>query len=212
VNPTFRSAVVACLALVGVASPVTLHAATQIFAFNYRGAFVHAEFSSLDASGDIQTDVIVDAASINPARPSEAALYPPVASVFIHRFSRSTGASLFTGAGGDSMASLTVSPTLATAHLASRMLVQDFFTGAALNVSIALDWTATGPVSVGTSNFHSGTPQTFFYDNHSQGKQQSARAGGTVTDGATNFTPESSVNALIQTAVAGSVNLQVQQP
>ncbi len=211
-NPTLRSAVAACFALAGVASPVALHATTQIFAFNYTGDFVHAEFRTLDGSGDIETDVIVDAASINPARPSEAALYPPVASVFIHRFSRSTGASLFTGAGGDSMASLTVSPTLATAHLASRMLVEDFLTGAVLNVSIALDWTATNPMSVGTSNFHSGTPQTFFYDNHSQGKQRSAQAGGTVTDGVTNFTPDSSLNALIQTAVAGSVNLQVNQP
>ena len=211
-NSSLRSAIAVCLALVGVASPVALRAATQIFAFNYKGDFVHAEFSSLDGSGDIETDVIVDAASINPARPSGAASYPPVASVFIHRFSRSTGASLFTGAGGDSSASLTVSPTLATAHLASGMRVEDFFTGAALNISIALDWTATGPVSGGTFNFHSGTPQTFFYDNHSQGKQRPAQAGGTVTDGATNFTPEPSLNALIQTAVAGSVNLQVQQP
>jgi hypothetical protein len=212
VKPALRSVVAAHLVLVGIVLPVTLHAATQVFTFNFRGSFVHAEFSSTDASGDIQTDVFVDASTVTPAGPSGTSLYPPVASIFINRFSKSTGASLFTGAGGDSMASITVAPDLSSASLMSTMPVQDFNTGAVSSVSVTVTWTATGPQSISTSNVHLGTPQTFFYDLHTKGVQRPAQASGTVLVGGIDFTPAPSLNAMIQSEVLGTVNLQIQKP
>jgi hypothetical protein len=174
--------------------------------FKSKGA--NALFSSTDPSGCIVTDVFVFAGEEvfqSPPGPRSAA---PRASLFISQYDFCTGTQLLAADGFALLADsdLQVSSKLESATLNATVNVFDFVSGTSFDVFVDLTWTGIGPLSRQNSHSHFHSPGCTF-NNHSNGTFRSAEASGSVSDGATNFTPEPSLGIDIFSVKGGSVTI-----
>jgi hypothetical protein len=108
---------------------------------------------------------------------------------------------------GPPLEGLTVARDLTTATLDATMPVVDSVSNAAKNLTVRLVWTAIPPLTRDSFEFHltdPGLPHLHFTDH---GTGYGAEASGTVSDGATNHTPDATRNAFISSDVGTFVNI-----
>jgi len=172
--------------------------------FHFKGKSADAFFSSSD--GCVFTDVFVFASEEifqNPPGPSSAS---SGANLFISQFDACTGEQLLAADGFASLADpdFQVARKLTSATLNATVNVFDFVSGTSFDVFVDVTWTGTGPLGRQNGNFHFHSPGCNF-NSHFNSTFRSAEASGSVSDGATNFTPDPSLGASIFSARSGDV-------
>jgi len=110
---------------------------------------------------------------------------------------------------GPPLEGLTVARDLTTATLNATMPVVDSVSNAtkAKTLTVQLAWTATPPLTRDSFEFHltdPGLPHLHFTDH---GTAYGATASGTVSDGATNYTPDATQHAFISSDVGTFVSI-----
>ncbi|MCC7382995.1 MAG: hypothetical protein IT384_14245 [Deltaproteobacteria bacterium] len=169
-----------------------------------------AFFSSLDASGCVQSDaamfVSLDATRTLPnGGRARSALVHVFGSVFDH----CTGTPLLVGDGLATDLAFTLSPGLATATLSAPSIVfADQVSGQFLDLSMDLSWEATGGLQTGTTHDVNRDVMGFVIISVLRQQWREAVATGVITDGVQNLTPEPSLIAQIQKVQSGSVLVQ----
>ncbi|HWQ13754.1 MAG TPA: hypothetical protein VNL77_13205 [Roseiflexaceae bacterium] len=198
-------AAVFALALLSFTSPAPAQAGDV---FRFKGQSASAFFSSTDPTGCVFTDVFVfasDDALQSPPGPGGAA---SGAGITIFQFDVCTGTPLLDASGFSSLApaDFQVSARLNTATLNTTIEVFPFgpYPSPSFPVTINLTWTGTGALSRENSHFHFQS-EGFMVNTHFNGSFRSAEASGSVSDGVTNFTPEPSSFAQIQSLKSGTV-------
>lgn len=174
--------------------------------FNFRGPSALASFSSVDPSGCISTSVFVIASDAvlqdTPGQPTEATF----ASVSVFQYDACTGISLLDASGSTSLAEpdFLVGTKLKSATLNTTVRLFDYLSGESFDVSISLNWSASGPLTsqISTSHFHSSA---CIINTRSVGTLRSAVVSGNISNGRTNFTPEASYDASIWMVRSGNV-------
>ena len=195
----------AVLALaLGTFSQHTTASAGSIFHFKGRGA--EAFFSTVDPSGCIFTNVFVFASEEtfqNPPGPRSAS---SGTFLFISQFDACVGMQLLAADGFASLADpdFQVARKLNSATLSATVNVFDFVTSTSFDVDVNLAWTGAGPLLREHGNFHFQAPGCKF-NSHFNRTFRGAEASGSVSDGATNFTPDPSLGASIFSAKNGDV-------
>jgi hypothetical protein len=126
------------------------------------------------------------------------------ADVFIGQFDNCTSTLLLEAFGSTNNA--TLSGNLGLASLSATVPVFDIVSATTFNVSVSMNWTATGPPSheEGGSHFQTKNFTEIF---HFNADVRDASASGTVSVGMTNFTPSPSVFAQIALMKSGSVTI-----
>ena len=101
-------------------------------------------------------------------------------------------------------AELQISKKLNTAQLITTVPVFDEISGTNFDVSVDLSWTATGPLSRQQITTHFDTPGCIS-NSHTQSRSRPAEASGTISDGVTNFSPETSLSTSLESVKSGTV-------
>jgi len=193
--------VVLALTLAALMLPNTAWAGDN---FRFRGKSATAFFFSTD--GCVETAVFVFASDDRFQSPPGPGDVVSGASIFISRFDFCTGELLMDASGFASLAApdFQVIGNLNSATLDTTIEVCDFVSGSCFPVSIDLTWTGTGGLSRENSHFHFQSPG-FNINSHFNGRFRNAEASGNVSDGATNFTPASTLSAQIQDLKSGTI-------
>ena len=184
------------LVLAALSQPTSASAADI---FHFRGRSVDASFASTDASGCVYTGVDVVAAEQISQTPPGAG--EPTAWIFIHIFkadfctntvihSASASAPL-------SESELEFTGKLRSATLQTMVSVFDFESETSFEVTVNLSWTASSPRTRENIHIHLNREGCHF-NYHDLTAYRFADVSGTVSDGSTNLTPESS-------QIAGSI-------
>jgi hypothetical protein len=172
------------------------------------GDSADAYFSTVDATGCIDTDVYVFANRGKEQNPPGAPGFQSSANLWLSQYDTCTSTQLLGANGFTSLGDqdFQVDNGLNAATLNSTINVYDYISGATFDVAISLNWSATGPVSKGSwsSHYHSGKCITQY---RSTGSWRPAQASGAVTVGATNYTPQASQGASLSTAKGGSLEI-----
>jgi len=155
------------------ASPAAVH-------FSFHGLAAFADFDSV--SGCVDTFVSVDGTSTRNQN---------FADVFIGQFDFCTDTDLLIAFGSTSAATFQVGSQFSSATLSATIPVTDELTGNTFNVSVSVNWTATGPIQSEVSTFHFHT-KGFTENDQFNAKFRDAQASGTISDGTTNFSPSPS--------------------
>ena len=108
---------------------------------------------------------------------------------------------------GPSLEGLSVARDLTTATLNARMPVIDSVTNTTKNLTVRLAWTAIPPLTRDSFEFHLTDPGLTHLHFSDHGTGYGAEASGTVSDGATNYTPDTTENAFISSDVGTFVNI-----
>jgi hypothetical protein len=178
-------------------------------AFNFRGPSALANFSSTDASGCVQTDVLVigsDSVSQNEPGPGTAFSF---ASVTVSQYDICNGIQLLFAYGSASPLAepaFQVSSKMDSATLNARAYVFDEVSGTNFDLDIHLTWTGSDSLSrsISHSNLHS---PDCIANSRSIGTSRVAQAAGSISDGVTDFTPQPSYEGSIVMVRTGTVTV-----
>jgi hypothetical protein len=136
----------------------------------------------------------------NPGNQTVANIY-----VILSRFNNCTGEAFYASSYQQFTASsFQVSPSLGTATLNVNTTAIDYYSGASIDVVVALAWTATEGVVSGHSNYRSRIPGYSIHQRLS-GTTRAAEATGTITALGMNFALSPSYFADISKSNSGSV-------
>ena len=108
---------------------------------------------------------------------------------------------------GPPLEGLTVARDLTTAGLNATIPVIDSVSNATKNLIVRLAWTAIPPLTRDSFEFHFTDPGLSHLHFSDHGTGYGAQASGTVSDGATNYTPDTTENAFISSDVGTFVNV-----
>lgn len=197
---TIKLLAVFALAFTTFTQPSTAAAASV---FHSQGRTAFAFFSSSD--GCIRTDVFVfvtESAFQIPSGESDSGLG---ALVSIVQFDCTGGLPLnaFVFASLEDQ-DFEISNHLKSATLKTTVTLFDFVSNTSFDVSVDMTWTGVGPRTNQRAIFHSETDGCRI-NGWLKGASRLAEASGTVSYGATNFTPETSTQAQLTAAKDGSV-------
>jgi hypothetical protein len=205
---TIASVVLALLAGVVVA-PRTAHAATQVMVFQFHGETALANFDSIDATGCIETSVILSGGeSITLNRPGTGA--PPQMLkmvVEISQFNNCTGFLLLSAVATSSVIDFHLAADLSSATLtASQVATVNEVTGTPFNIDVTMTWAGTGSTTRQATHEHFSAPG-LLVNGIVVGFTRAAVATGTITDGTTNFTPTPSSSAMVSKVTSGEITV-----
>lgn len=166
-----------------------------------------ASFSSTDPSGCILTDVSVFATEAVVQFPPGQGDSSSNGFVSISQFDNCLGTQMLGATGLTPLADedFQLSPTLDSATLNASINVNDWVSGTSFDVSVNLTWTSTDPLGRLNSHNHDSLPGCKT-NSHSTYAFRPAQASGTISDGATNFTPEVGYGEL-SSGRAGNVDI-----
>ena len=108
---------------------------------------------------------------------------------------------------GPPLEGLTVARDLTTAALNARMPVIDSVSHATKNLTVRLAWTAIPPLTRDSFEFHLTDPGLSHLHFSDHGTGYGAQASGTVSDGATNYTPNATETAFVSSDVGTFVGV-----
>ena len=173
--------------------------------FHFKGRAADAFFSS-SPDGCFFTDVFVFASEeIFQSPPGPAGSFSGTF-LFISQYDVCAGTQLRAAEGfaqlGDPDFQITRKLTSAT--LSATVNVFDFVSGTSFDVDVNLAWTGAGPLSRQNGNSHFHSPGCSV-NSHFNSTFRPAGASGSVSDGATNFTPDPSLGAGMFSAKNGDV-------
>jgi len=192
------------LALLVLAWPATAGAApAQVH--TYRGKTVVAHFADTAADGCITTEAQIwyseQADWAQPGAPGVG----PAGHLFIRQHDACTGTLLLFADDDIAGATFRVSPDLRDARLAAAVALYDRVSASKVAVAIDLAWAGSGALVRATDHYHTRVP--FIVNGRSAGAYRAATASGSITAGATTFTPRPSVFAEVQSVTSGVVVL-----
>ena len=199
----------ACVVALGAAValiPSSATAATngKVTIANLRGPLVNASFTTTDATGCVTTDVFVSAnAGTQQELPGTDSF--AVASVQIYQYDACTDTTLRDATGlTDTLpaGAFQVSKQLDEATLRTAIVASDLVSGASFTVTVDVGWVGVGDVVRNHSNTNEIYPGCHII-NRWKGSGRDAVATGTVSDGATNLTPDPSAFAEIGLVISG---------
>lgn len=211
-RPLTRTLAVVALAGVSALAPSAAGASSGNNTIsNLKGPLVNAAFSWTDPSGCIQTDVFVNAngqiAQVSPEPGSQG-----YAAVSISQQNICTGTALLSDFGEKTTlqaGELVISNQLDQATLATTIAVADSVSGASFPMTVDLTWTGTSDIYRDHSFSNDLLGGRCRVINHWKGTGRDANASGSVSDGATNFTPPGSLQwAEIGNVITGSAVIQ----
>jgi hypothetical protein len=174
--------------------------------FRFRGRNAVANFSSVDESGCIVTDVYLwgseEVVSDEPGQPAPSS----EAYVLISRYDSCTGDQLLLADGTAvlSVEDFQVGRTLSWATLHTPITVFDYESGNWFEVVLDISWTASSAVTRLNDHNISHTPGCLI-NSRRHGELRLAEVSGSVSDGWTNYTPEPSSLGTINSLISGTV-------
>lgn len=172
----------------------------------FRGESANAFFSSADSSGCVITDVGVFASEGVYQSPPGPGNFVSSASIYISQYDVCVGMQLVAIDGGTLLAGsdFQVDSRLQTATLHTTIDAFDYVSGAGRQVTVHMTWAAAGPLSRQNNTSHFSSPGCIFNTRFS-GSSRFANATGSVSDGATEFAPFSSVDGTLSSVKSGTV-------
>jgi len=181
------------LAALGQSSTAQADGRRSVNMFKFKGLSANTSFESVDASGCIlsRLDVFTAEAMVqNP--PGRRAPFSGT-SIFLSQYDQCTDTLLLAAEGITDLAEpdLQISPRLDSATLNTTVTMFDTLTGNTFDLSVDLSWVGVGPSSRQHSSFRFGDKDCRVISRF-KGTILVAEVSGTVTDGVTNFTPQSS--------------------
>ncbi len=186
----FRFLAILSLALAALGQPTSASAATM---FKFKGLSANTSFDSVDSSGCIlsRLDVFTTEAMIrfSPGRKEPQSS----TAIFLSQYNLCTDTWLLSAEGVKDLADpeLQISSRLDSATLNTTITMFDTLTGDTFDLSVDLSWLGVGPTSRQHSSFRFGDKVCRIIGRF-KGTFRGAVATGTVTDGVTNFTPQTS--------------------
>jgi len=186
----FRFLAILSLALIALGMPTSASAASM---FKFRGLGANASFESVDASGCILSRLDVFTAEAMIQSPPGRREPFSSTSIFLSQYNMCTDTQLLAAEGVKDLAEpdLQISSRLQGATLNTTITMFDTLTGNTFDLSVDLSWLGVGPSSRQHSSFHFGDKVCRIISRF-KGTFRGAEASGTVSDGVTNFTPETS--------------------
>jgi len=183
----------------GAAGASTLH-------FSFKGQFAEAVFDSLDPSGCVETFVFVEGVN-GTVKETGHPTVSSMAVITIDQFDFCTGTETLFAEGQATLAAGEFQiKMLTTATLNATIEVFDFVSGASFPVDVSVSWTGVGATTTQKDHFQIKGPD-FKVNSRFMGTFRDATASGTVSDGTTNFTPESAVFADMGSVKQGEVDI-----
>ena len=184
----------------GAAGASTLH-------FNFKGQFAEADFDSVDPSGCVETFVFVEGVNgtvKETGHPSVSSM----AVIVIDQFDFCTGTETLFAVGEATLAAgeFQIDKSLTTATLNATIEVSDFVSGTSFPVDVSVNWTGFGATTTQKDHFQIKGPG-FKVNSRFMGTFRDATSSGTVSDGTTNFTPDSAVFADMGSVKQGEVDI-----
>lgn len=175
--------------------------------FNFRGPSALANFSSVDPSGCVQTEVLVIGSDwVNRVEPGPTDPFS-FASVTVSQYDFCNGVQLLLAYGDATPLpeqGFQISNQLDSATLDGTAYMFDEVSGTNFNMDVHLTWTGSGERT--RSNFHSNIHSPgCLINSRSNGTSRVAQAVGTISDGVTNFIPQPSYDASLVMVRAGTV-------
>jgi hypothetical protein len=184
----------------GAAGASSLH-------FSFKGQFAEAVFDSLDASGCVETFVFVEGVNGTVKETGHPAV-SSMAVITIDQFDFCTGTETLFADGQATLAAgeFQIDKMLTSATLNATIEVFDFVSGTSFPVDVSVGWTGFGATTTQKDHFQIKGPG-FKVNSRFMGTFRDATASGTVSDGTTNFTPESAVFADMGSVKQGEVDI-----
>jgi hypothetical protein len=177
--------------------------------FNFKGPSALANFSSVDGSGCVQTEVLVIGSDwVNRVEPGPTTPYS-FASVSISQYDFCNGIQLMFAYGDATPLpepGFEITSQLDAATLNGTAYMYDEVSGTNFNMDMHVTWTASGALT--RSNDHSNLHAPgCIVNSRSSGTSRWAQAVGTVSNGLINFTPQPSYDASLVMVRAGTVTV-----
>jgi hypothetical protein len=171
---------------------------------NFMGYTVQAEISSTDECLFTNVFILVfENSSHNPPGPGSSSSQ---IQVFISQLDTCSETLLFAAGGALLEDREFQTRAINSAILNTTVAVIDFSSGAAFNVNINLTWSGIGPITRDTFRYHSKLEDCII-NLHSNSTFRAAEVAGSVSDGTTNFTPDTSFNAFLSNSKEGRVEV-----
>jgi hypothetical protein len=201
-----------CVAMVGlgmvILAPVTAAeaASAKVTVVNLRGPLVNATFSVTDPSGCIETDTFVSANLPSYQQLPGKPVTTGVASVGIFEYDACTDTTILNATGlTDALpaGSLQVSKQLDQASLRMTLPMTDIDTGSTFSVDVDVVWIGTSTIHRDDVNSNDQYGKGCHVLNRWKGSGRTASAAGSVSVGATNYTPDATVEGEIGFVIDG---------
>jgi hypothetical protein len=196
--------VVLILVLAALTQPSNARAGGGL-ALSFRGPSAIASFYNV--SGCTVTEAFVIASQFKQRDAHGPAASTSFASVTVSQFDLCADTLVLYAYGTASPLApgeLQISKKLDTARLVTTVPVFDEISGATFDISVNLSWKATGPLSRQQTTTHFHAPGCIS-NSHMQSRSRPAEASGTISDGVTNFSPETSLSASLDSVKSGTV-------
>jgi hypothetical protein len=192
----------AALILPGVAH------AQRVEVFKVKDQLADAQFTSLDFTGCIQTDVVVFAGSATIKDTGSPPTIEPLVNVTYAVGDICNLVLLRSGFGSTNVINFQMDSGLVAAHASATVPVSDDQHGTTINLYVNLDWSGFGDITTLRVKDHFDTP-SFSVKMRAKGNFRDATVSGSVSDGTVNFTPAgSAVSATLQVVSQASVTIQ----
>lgn len=189
---------VSVLALAAVA-PVSA-ATGKVESAHQRGPLINVSFSSIDASGCIDTETFVTANRTTDYRNDATGATTTIAAVNVFQFNLCTGETLLQLA-GDTVSfgpdQFGVSNQLDSAFLRGTITVTNIDTGETSDMDVDVTVTGTSGINRDHSNTNDQYGAGCHVLNRWKGEGRDAAASGSVSQGGENFAPGTSISAEI---------------
>jgi len=189
------------------ATSVSRAAGASTLHFSFKGQFAEAAFDSVDSSGCVETFVFVQGVNGTVKETGHPAV-SSMAFVVIDQFDICTGTETLFAVGEATLAAgeFQIDKMLRTATLSATIEVSDVVSGTSFPVDISVSWTGVGATTTQKDHVQIRGPD-FKVNFRFTGTFRDATALGTVSDGTTNFTPESAVFADMGSVKQGEVDI-----
>jgi len=189
------------------ATSVSRAAGASTLHFSFKGQFAEAAFDSVDSSGCVETFVFVQGVNGTVKETGHPAV-SSMAFVVIDQFDICTGTETLFAVGEATLAAgeFQIDKMLRTATLNATIEVSDVVSGTSFPVDISVSWTGVGATTTQKDHVQIRGPD-FKVNFRFTGTFRDATALGTVSDGTTNFTPESAVFADMGSVKQGEVDI-----
>jgi len=188
-------------------SPTAAHA-QRVEVFKSKDLLADAQFTSFDFTGCIQTDVVVFAGSSKIKDTGSPLDVEPMVNVTYAVTDICNVVLLRSGFGSTNVINFQMDSGLVAAHASATVPASDDQHGTTIYLYVDLDWSGFGDIlNLRMKDFVDTPP--FSVKMRAKGSYRAATISGSVSDGATNFTPDgSAVLAELQVVSQASVTIQ----
>jgi hypothetical protein len=182
--------------------------AQRVEVFKANDHLADAQFTSLDFTGCIQTDVVVFAGSATIKDTGSPPTVEPMVNVTYAVNDICNVILLRSGFGSTNVINFQMDSGLVAAHASATVPAGDDQNGTTINLYVNLDWLGVGDIlNLRVKEFVDTPP--FSVKMRAKGRFRDATVSGSVSDGTTNFTPAgSAVSATLQVVSQASVTIQ----